>query len=139
MLGLSLRAGSWLIGLIIAFACAMASAAEPTPMRKFDHDRTGFALTGVHSKAKCETCHVLGTFRGTPKDCVSCHRSGRNGATAIPSTHIPTTASCDSCHRTEAWSPAEFKHAGIAAGSCTGCHNGVSARGKSAEIGRAHV
>lgn len=36
------------------------------------------------------------------------------------------------CHRTSGWVPATFNHAGIAAGSCAACHNGTTAKGKSA-------
>jgi hypothetical protein len=43
-----------------------------------------------------------------------------------------TSAACDSCHRTTAWTPATFSHAGVAPGSCSTCHNGSSARGKPA-------
>ena len=43
--------------------------------------------------------------------------------------HILTTASCDACHGTNAWLPANFSHAGVS-GNCGSCHNGVSATGK---------
>jgi hypothetical protein len=45
---------------------------------------------------------------------------------------LPTTLSCDSCHRTTAWTPASFTHTGVTPGSCATCHNGTTARGKSA-------
>jgi hypothetical protein len=45
---------------------------------------------------------------------------------------VVTTASCDTCHRTTAWLPATFSHTGVVAGTCATCHNGTSARGKSA-------
>jgi hypothetical protein len=52
-------------------------------------------------------------------------------ATGKPSGHVPTTASCDSCHRTSAWLPATFSHSSVAPGTCTTCHNGSTATGKS--------
>jgi hypothetical protein len=63
-----------------------------------------------------------------PGTCATCH----NGSTATgkPGTHIPTTASCDSCHRTTAWLPATFSHTGVAPGTCSTCHNGSTATGK---------
>src|SRR3990172_3587597 len=33
----------------------------------FDHVKTGFPLTGAHVTLPCETCHIQGTFKGTPK------------------------------------------------------------------------
>jgi hypothetical protein len=59
--------------------------------------------------------------------CASCH----NGvsATGKSPNHIVTTASCDSCHSTNAWVPAGFDHSNIS-GNCGSCHNGVTATGK---------
>ena len=34
------------------------------------------------------------------------------------------------CHRTTAWKPAAFSHAGVVAGQCASCHNGAVASGK---------
>jgi hypothetical protein len=61
--------------------------------------------------------------------CNTCH----NGVTASgkPATHIVTSAQCDACHSTLAWTPAHFDHAGVS-GSCSTCHNGTSATGKPA-------
>jgi len=69
---------------------------------------------------------VLGT-------CASCH----NGtvATGKPSRHLPTTAACESCHTTNAWTPARFDHAAVAPHTCTTCHNAVRAIG----MPRAHI
>jgi hypothetical protein len=40
--------------------------------------------------------------------------------------------SCDSCHRTTAWIPANYTHTSVAAGSCATCHNAIGAKGKPA-------
>ncbi|MFO0733274.1 MAG: hypothetical protein U0361_20375 [Nitrospiraceae bacterium] len=66
----------------------------------------------------------------TPGTCATCH----NGTTARgkSATHVPTTASCDTCHRTTAWIPATFSHTGVTPGTCATCHNGSTAQGKSA-------
>jgi hypothetical protein len=65
-----------------------------------------------------------------PGGCTSCH----NGAAAAgrPARHLATLASCDSCHRTTAWVPANYTHTGVAAGSCATCHNGSGAKAKPA-------
>jgi hypothetical protein len=98
---------------------------------KFDHTRTGFSLAGPHASAACDSCHVQGVFKGTPRDCASCHNSGnRMGATPKPNRHISTAAPCDSCHRSTTWVPATFSHVGVVLGSCMTCHNGSTATGK---------
>jgi hypothetical protein len=110
------------------FALAQTTGPGTT---KFDHIKTGFNLTGPHATAPCESCHVQGVFKGTPRDCASCHSVGnRMGASAKPSGHIPTVAPCDSCHRPTTWTPATFSHVGVAPGACLICHNSTTAAGK---------
>jgi hypothetical protein len=62
--------------------------------------------------------------RGT---CVGCH----NGVIALgkPSSHTATAAGCESCHTTNAWTPARFDHLAVAAHTCSTCHNSVQAIG----------
>lgn len=66
---------------------------------KFDHDTTGFKLTGKHASADCKSCHTGNTFKGTPTSCVSCH--------AEPMNHKPHPKSfgqsCAECHATTSW------------------------------------
>jgi hypothetical protein len=47
-----------------------------------------------------------------------------------PAGHVLTSVSCDTCHRTTAWTPATMSHAGVAPGTCATCHNGSTAKGK---------
>jgi hypothetical protein len=77
---------------------------------KFDHSKTGFALTGVHARTECARCHPGGRYAGTPKDCYSCHRADYEGTTNPNhvAAHFPTQ--CQSCHGTDAWRPAKFDH-----------------------------
>ena len=96
----------------------------------------------VVTSASCDSCHRMGAANWVlvstgynhsgvaPGTCVSCHNGSR--ATGKPAMHVPTTASCDSCHRTVAWRPATFSHTGVTPGSCATCHNGSQARGKTA-------
>ncbi|MEI7456414.1 MAG: hypothetical protein WCK93_06775, partial [Nitrosomonadales bacterium] len=116
----------WL--LVFNFANAQANDAA-----KFDHMQTGFNLTGIHAHVPCASCHIKGVFKGTPRDCEGCHKPGsRMAATAKPSNHVPTTASCTTCHLATTWTPARFSHLGILPGNCTTCHNGSFAKGKPA-------
>src|SRR3989338_11202654 len=105
--------------LLLLMAAVSAGAAETSKHQKFDHTRTGFPLTGAHVQARCESCHVQGVFKATPKQCASCHSQGsKTASTSKPANHIPTTAACESCHRATSWTPANFSHAGVAPGRC---------------------
>jgi hypothetical protein len=74
----------------------------------FDHLSTSFPLTGAHVSVDCESCHVRGRFKGTPRTCAACH----NGTTASGKSvnHAPTTARCDSCHTATAWKQVRYDH-----------------------------
>ena len=105
----------------------------------------------VATAAACDLCHTktntanYTTFLGAvyvhltpPGVCSSCH----NGVTALgkPSWHMVTTAACDSCHtQTNTSNYTTFlgatgmvDHSTIAAGTCATCHNGTTAKGKTA-------
>ena len=57
--------------------------------------------------------------------CKTCHDGRR--ASGMPGRHLMVQQSCDTCHRTTTWSPAQFSHNGISANTCLSCHNGLSA------------
>lgn len=102
----------------------------------FNHNTTSFFLDGAHARESCESCHTQGLFRGTPRDCATCHRPGGR-APGKTATHVPTTASCDSCHNKVSWTPSNFQHRttqGVVQGTCNSCHNGSTATGKPAII-----
>lgn len=98
---------------------------------KFDHFETSFPLVGAHIVTTCESCHRDGNFRGTPRQCKSCH----NGIFAVgkSSKHIATNGECDICHNSasDSWGilARAFDHATVV-GACMNCHNGASAAGK---------
>lgn len=91
---------------------------------------TFFPLTGMHASARCESCHVGGVFRGTSRNCVDCHQADFNGAQNPNHLSAGFSTSCDSCHRTDGWRPANYAHqqfpiAGAhMAISCSQCHVG---------------
>ena len=125
----------WLLRYALAFLFVLVSgqAFAQTPLRNFDHVKTGFPLTGVHTSQRCESCHINGVFKGTPKDCASCHTSGLRTSrsnTVKPANHLPTQLTCETCHNTRSFGGAKFNHTGVVAGSCASCHNGSSATGK---------
>ncbi|MDL5031722.1 cytochrome c3 family protein [Pelomonas sp. APW6] len=121
--------------ILLAGLAFWALSASGAP-REFDHLRTGFALTGTHQNQRCESCHIGGVFKGTPKECDACHTSGARFAktnTVKPATHIPTSQSCDTCHNTRSFSGAKMDHKGVTGGACASCHNGALAAGKPAD------
>lgn len=110
-----------------------AFAEKQTSGRDFNHLSTGFPLSAAHSHAACETCHVGGVFKGTPKNCEGCHALGKRIlATPKSGTHVVTDAPCESCHFNAAtWLGARFNHGTAQAGACATCHNARLAAGKS--------
>jgi hypothetical protein len=60
--------------------------------------------------------------------CKTCHDG--KAASGMPARHLMVATSCDTCHRTTAWLPAEFNHNGITPNTCLVCHNGMGASGK---------
>jgi len=120
-----------LLALLLALISCGAMAQVST--KSFDHIKTGFALSGMHSNTRCESCHVNGVFKGTPRDCASCHVSGLRLAKANvvkPSNHFQTPLGCESCHTTVTFTGAKFDHLGVAPTACASCHNGAVTTGK---------
>ena len=114
---------------------AQANQGRSERFEDFDHLRTGFPLTGAHSRVGCETCHVRGVFKGTPTQCRTCHSPGRGIAiTFKPANHIPTRVECDQCHLSNLWTVVRFDHSMLGFSGtpqlCRSCHNGFMAEGK---------
>jgi len=88
----------------------------------FDHNISGFELTGAHIGLDCMNCHANG-FTGTPTDCFSCHESAYNNTTNPNHIAAQFPTSCDDCHSTSAWQPATFDHDGLYFPIYSGKHN----------------
>ncbi len=117
------------LALVLLLAVTAPAALAQSALRDFDHTRTGFALTGQHAKERCESCHLGGVFKGTPRDCASCHTAGTAWSRANvvkPQNHLSTTIQqdCDACHTTQTYTNTRFNHQGLAGQSCASCHNG---------------
>jgi Cytochrome c3 len=99
----------------------------------FDHNNTGFPLTGAHVSVSCAQCHTNG-YANTPTDCYSCHQSNYQGTSNPNHQNLGISTDCQTCHTTDpGWSPALFPqhsqyfelvgaHANIT--DCNDCHNG---------------
>ena len=108
-----------------------ASAGDNIQVR-FDHMTTGFPLTGAHAIADCGSCHIGGVFKGTPRNCASCHTKGqRVVAIDMTATHFATTEPCDVCHtNTVTFLGARYDHGKAVPGQCASCHNGMVSTGR---------
>ncbi len=95
---------------------------------KFDHSKSDFPLLGKHVEVKCEKCHINNKFKGTPKECVECHRKDDDKAH-----HGKYGNKCEKCHSEKGWKDIKFdhgketkfpllgKHEPL---KCTACHKG---------------
>jgi hypothetical protein len=93
--------------------CHTTSSWKPST---FNHNNSAFLLTGAHLNTLCAKCHTTpGLFKGTPKDCYSCHASDDPHAGAFGT-------SCGSCHSIVAWKPSTFDH-NLSAFPLTGAHS----------------
>jgi hypothetical protein len=101
--------------------------------QKFNHEISGFSLTGRHSVVECAKCHKQKTptgrptFYAAPETCQGCHRSPHGEM------HAPLDQ-CERCHDARSWRPLdplnfdhqkdarfplETKHIGV---PCAACH-----------------
>src|ERR1700732_142634 len=104
----------------------------------FDHNSTGFALTGLHAQAACSSCHINNNYNLAGIAPTACGNSGchlttwqqtTNPAHASAATFFPI-ATCSTCHTTAGWTGAPFDHSvtgfpltnGHASVACTSCH-----------------
>ncbi|MCC6550110.1 MAG: cytochrome C [Ignavibacteriaceae bacterium] len=110
--------------------------------KKFNHEKTGFQLTGTHAKAECSDCHKKEfitdsklknrkkTFLGLNQNCLTCHAD----------VHQNTLGNdCQKCHNTNSFKPAELfdhnksqfkltgKHISV---QCADCHKTETKNGK---------
>jgi hypothetical protein len=118
--------GSVLAVVLLMFSLHAAVAEVQRGARDFNHMATGFPLTGGHATTPCETCHLGGVFKGTPKTCEGCHALGKRiVATPKPTDHIVTDAPCETCHfNSSTFLGARFNHGTAIQGQCLSCHNG---------------
>ncbi len=61
---------------------------------KFNHDLTGFRLTGQHKIVNCKSCHSSLKFEDAKNDCKSCHQDIHQNTLGVD---------CQRCHNSETW------------------------------------
>ena len=97
---------------------------------RFDHGAR-FPLVGAHAQAACASCHVNNVYRGTPRECVACHRPQYDRTTSPNHAAAGFSTDCASCHRPTdtSFAGAGFNHNAVfalvgrhAQTACTSCH-----------------
>jgi hypothetical protein len=102
----------------------------------FNHNNTGFPLTGAHTTLQCTQCHNTsfspsGAYNLTSAACVTCHLADFNGTTNPSHVQSGFPQTCEQCHSTTNWLNATFNHSttGFTLDGahttlqCTQCHN----------------
>jgi hypothetical protein len=110
--------------------CAQCHTPDSWKTVSFDHDRTGFRLTGAHRGAACQGCHAGAFESPVPMTCGGCHRDPHRGELG---------QRCEGCHETTTWAstfsadahrrtsfPLNGRHAFI---PCNECHPDARDRG----------
>jgi hypothetical protein len=104
-----------------AFAVANCSTCHNTTSwltANFNHNLTGWPLTGAHATTACTACHVNNNYNLTSAntDCYSCHQKDWTSTQAtggnVPN-HVAAgfpTALCSTCHDTVNWADGKFDH-----------------------------
>ena len=122
--------------------CHTQLAWSPTT---FNHETTGYSLTGAHQSVDCNTCHQT-AVGNTPTECEFCHRDVYNQTTDPAHVAGGYPLDCALCHSTTAWQPSTFDHnqTGFAlAGAhtvlnCTDCHINNQYAGTSSDCYTCH-
>ena len=99
------------------------------PAEGFDHEITGFSLTGAHRSVGCIRCHHdsnnnssrLVTFEQAPQRCSGCHRDPHGGQFR----QGEADTDCAKCHSDARWRPSSFDHENGASFSLAGAHQRV--------------
>lgn len=121
----ALRLAICILGPVI-----FAFASDATSAERADHFLYGFDLDGAHREVPCESCHLRGVFKGTPKECGYCHDGTGIYASSFRSLNHPlTTENCEACHVTANWASTSIVDHAEVIGSCKSCHDGRTAQG----------
>jgi len=104
---------------------------------RFDH-AAAFPLVGTHNQVTCATCHQGNVYRGTPRDCVGCHRTAYDRTTLPNHAAAGFPVTCENCHRPTdpSFRNGGFNHSTVfalvgrhAQATCATCHTNNVYRG----------
>jgi hypothetical protein len=118
--------------------CGSCHTVESWRKVEFDHSKTGYQLTGVHSRKECRTCHFIERKGGKAEQqfaslstaCENCHNDEHHSQFADNA----GATDCGNCHTTKNWNPEKFSHAQTsfpltgahAKTDCNKCHKEVT-------------
>ena len=103
----------------------------------FNHNQY-YALNGAHGAAACASCHKNGQYKGTSRDCVSCHQPDYQRAANPNHVAAGLPTACENCHRNggPGWQGANFNHNQYYAlngahgtAACASCHKNGQYKG----------
>ncbi len=111
-------------------ACGQCHSELNWQSASFNHDLTGFPLTGAHKAVACNACHGDGVYKGKSTLCVSCHQTDYNNTSNPPHAAAGFPTTCETCHSTTDWTNATFDHSTTSfpltgahtSLACTACH-----------------
>jgi len=76
----------------------------------FNHP-AAFPLTNGHAGRTCSACHTTpGVYTGESTACASCHLNLYQAAPEPNHTAAGFSTTCNQCHNTSVWSPANYQH-----------------------------
>lgn len=84
--------------------CAQCHTPSEWKKFRFDHSKTHYPLLGKHQDVPCKKCHAGERFKGTPMQCVQCHKADDPHKGILGPT-------CESCHVERGWKQTTFDHA----------------------------
>lgn len=127
--------------------CQVCHTATTWSHARFDHQRSGFPLTGAHQTTACASCHGGGRYAGTPKDCFSCHQADYNRGQPPHASSGFAASACAGCHNTTSWSGASFNHDATSfpltgahrSATCMSCHSDGVYNGKPTDCQSCHM
>ena len=101
--------------------CAVCHTTVSWTTASFDHNATGFPLTGTHmspSPTPCVSCHVNNNYTLSSTDCYGCHQAAFQSTQTLGGSvpnHVtagfPTgAAQCATCHTITTWAAGVFNH-----------------------------
>lgn len=120
--------------------CASCHSPNGWKPSSFDHNRSVFKLDGAHVNVDCKKCHLDNAFKGTPKDCFSCHKQ-------IDPHMGQLGTACEKCHQTDDWRKTTFNHSVTAFPlmgrhvnvGCKQCHKNGVYKGTSKDCSSCHA
>jgi hypothetical protein len=113
----------------------------------FNHSQF-YPLSGAHQTASCTSCHANGIYKGTPRDCYSCHQEDFRQTRSPNHVSGGFSTACETCHRAggPGWVSTNFRHTSAfplngthASVSCADCHGDGVYNGRSSECSSCHL